>query len=351
MARDDMSKKTMTIRDIAELLGTDVHGPDAGEITSVSPLDQAGPEDLTFAVNSRYAAGLVTSQAAVAIVSEPLNDAPMPLLVVDDVEQALATVLGALGQECDAPAGIDTSASVSEQAELADDVSVGPGAMIGPGAKIASGVVIHANVSIAGDVTIGPGSTLQHGAVVLDRCVIGTRVTIGPNSVIGSDGFGYYCRQGVHHKIPHIGNVVIGDDVEIGACSCVDRAKFGSTVIGAGTKIDNIVQVAHNVQVGKGCILCAHVGIAGSAKLGDYVVLGGHVGVRDNITIGNQVQCAAYAAIASDVPDGEIIAGVPAHNAKQAFRELRAVPRLPELIKKVRAIEARLDSLVETKDN
>ncbi|MCP4374821.1 MAG: UDP-3-O-(3-hydroxymyristoyl)glucosamine N-acyltransferase [bacterium] len=351
MARDDMSKKIMTIRDIAELLGTDVHGPDEGEIMSVASLDQAGPEDLTFAVNSRYAAGLVTSLAAVAIVSEPLDDAPMPLLVVDNVEQALATVLGSLVQECDAPTGVDPSASVSEQAELADDVAVGPGAMIGPGVKIASGAVIHANVSIASDVTIGPGCTLQHGAVVLDRCVIGARVIVGPNTVIGADGFGYYCQQGVHHKIPHIGNVVIGDDVEIGASSCIDRAKFGSTVIGAGTKIDNLVQVAHNVQIGKGCILCAHVGIAGSAKLGDYVVLGGHVGVRDNITIGNQVQCAAYAAIASDVPDGEIIAGIPAHDAKHAFRELCALPRLPELVKKVRAVEARLESLVETKDN
>jgi len=208
-------------------------------------------------------------------------------------------------------------------------------------------VVIHANVCIAGDVTIGSDSTLQHGAVVLDRCVIGCRVIVGPNSVIGADGFGYYTDQGVHHKIPHIGNVIIEDDVEIGACSCVDRAKFGSTIIGAGTKIDNLVQVAHNVQVGKGCFLCAQVGIAGSAKLGDGVAAGGHAGVRDNVTIGNQVRCSAFAAVASDVPDGAVIAGIPAHDAKQTFRELRALQRLPELLKKVRAIETRLESLVQ----
>ncbi|MBL7220990.1 MAG: UDP-3-O-(3-hydroxymyristoyl)glucosamine N-acyltransferase [Phycisphaerae bacterium] len=346
-----MSEKTLTVRDIAELLGVEVHGPGEGRITSVAALDQAGPADLTFAVDARYASGLVTSHAGAAIVSELVSDTPMPLLVVDHVERAVAMVLGAMAMDYSGPAGIDASARVSPQAELADDVGVGPCATIGPGSKIASGVVIGANVCIAGGVTIGSGSTLQQGAVVLDRCVIGSRVIIGPNTVIGADGFGYYTDRGVHHKIPHIGNVIIEDDVEIGACSCVDRAKFGSTIIGAGTKIDNLVQVAHNVQVGKGCFLCAQVGIAGSAKLGDYVAAGGHAGVRDNVTVGSQVQCAAFAAVASDVPDGAVIAGIPAHDAKRTFRELRALERLPELSKKVRAIETRLESLVQTEDN
>jgi len=352
MVRNDMSEKTLTVQDIAELLGAEARGPGEGRITSVAALDQAGPADLTFAVDTRYASRLVTSQAGAAIVSELVGDAPMPLLIVDNVDAAVAKVLGALARACSGgPTGLDASAHVSPRARLADDVCVGPGATIGPGAKIASGVVIHANVCIAGDVTIGSDSTLQHGAVVLDRCVIGCRVIVGPNSVIGADGFGYYTDQGVHHKIPHIGNVIIEDDVEIGACSCVDRAKFGSTIIGAGTKIDNLVQVAHNVQVGKGCFLCAQVGIAGSAKLGDGVAAGGHAGVRDNVTIGNQVRCSAFAAVASDVPDGAVIAGIPAHDAKQTFRELRALQRLPELLKKVRAIETRLESLVQTKDN
>jgi len=352
MVCSDMSEETLTVRDIAELLDAEVHGSDKGRITSVAALDQAGPEDLTFAVDKRHASGLVTSQAGAAIVNELPNDAPMPLLVVDNVERAVAKVLGALARDyISPPVGVDASARVSPQAQLADDVTVGPGATIGPGAEIACGVVIGANVCIAGEVTIGRGSILQHGAVVLDRCVIGCRVIIGPNSVIGADGFGYYTDRGVHYKIPHIGDVIIEDDVEIGACSCVDRAKFGSTVIGEGTKIDNLVQVAHNVQVGKGCFLCAQVGIAGSAKLGDYVAAGGHAGVRDNVTVGSQVQCSAFAAVASDVPDGSVVAGIPAHDAKRTFRELRALERLPELIKKVRAIETRLESLVQTEDN
>jgi len=352
MARTGMAEKTLTIRDVADLLDAEICGDADGQITSVAALDSAGPTDLTFAVNQRYAARLCESRAAAAVVSERLADAPMPLLVVDNVDAAVAKVLAALAweQKC-RPEGIDPSAGISPQAELAGDVAVGPGVTIGPGTRIASGTVIYDNVCIGADVSIGADSTLQCGAVVLDRCVIGRRVVIGPNSVIGADGFGYYTDRGVHHKIPHVGNVVIEDDVEIGACSCVDRAKFGSTLIGAGTKIDNLVQVAHNVQVGRGCFLCALVGIAGSTKLGDYVALGGHVGVRNNVTVGSQVRCAAFAAIASDIPDGLAVAGVPAHEAKHALRELRALERLPDLIKKVRALEARLESLVQAEDN
>jgi len=347
-----MSEKTLTVEHIAALIGAEIIGPAEGTIVSVAPLDQAGPSDLTFAVDKRYASRLADSRAAASIVSAPVDDAPMCLLVVENVEAAVAKVLGDLAEERDRPqTGVDESARVSPQAELADDVAVGLGVTIGPGTRIGAGTVIHANVCISAGVSIGANTTLLAGAVILDRCVIGSGVIVGPNSVIGADGFGYFTQQGVHHKIPHIGNVVIEDDVEIGACSCVDRAKFGSTVIGAGTKIDNLVQVAHNVQVGKGCILCAQVGVAGSAKLGAYVVAGGHAGFRDNVTIGDQVRCSAFAAVASDVPDGAVVAGIPAHDARQTFRELRALERLPELLKKVRAIEARLESLVQTEDN
>ncbi len=347
-----MSEKTLTVRDIAELLGVQVHGDDRGRISSMASPDQAGPTDITFAVDKRFASQLVDTCAGCAIVSQLVSDTPLPQLVVENVKLAVAKVLGALAPEPGAPAvGVHASATISPQAQLADDVSVGPGVTVGPGTKVASGVVLHAGVSIGANVTVGSQTLLHAGVAILDRCVIGDRVLIWPNSVIGADGFGYDTVQGVHQKIPHIGNVIIEDDVEIGACSCVDRAKFGSTVIGAGTKIDNLVQIAHNVQVGKGCILCAQVGVAGSVKLGDYVVAGGNAGFRDNITVGDQVRCSAFAAVAGDVPDGAIIAGIPAHDARSTYRELRALERLPELIKQVRAIEARLESLVQTEDN
>jgi UDP-3-O-[3-hydroxymyristoyl] glucosamine N-acyltransferase len=347
-----MSEKTLTVREIGQLLGVEVIGADQGQITSMASPEQAGPGDITFAVDKRYASRLVDSAAGCAIVSRLDDDAPMAQLVVENVKLAVADVLAALAPESSGPpTGIDASAIVSPQAELADDVCVGPGVTIGPGSKIASGVVLHDNVSIAGDVIVGPMSTLMHGVVVLDRCVIGQRVIIGANSVIGADGFGYETVAGVHKKVPHIGNVIVQDDVEIGACSCVDRAKFGSTLIGAGSKIDNLVQIAHNVQVGKGCILCAQVGVAGSVKLGDYVVAGGNAGFRDNITVGSQVRCSAFAAVAGDVPDGKVIAGIPAHDARNTYREVRALERLPALIKQVRALEARLDSLDQTEDD
>jgi len=352
MASIDMAEKTLTVSEIAHMLGAEVCGTAEGSITAVAALDSAGPGDLTFAINRRYASRLCDSRAAAAVVSEKVDDAPMPLLIVDNVDAGVATVLAALAtKERHRPDRIDPSARISPDAELADGVAVGPGVTIGPGSKVASGVTIFDNVCIAADVSIGADSTVEYGAAILDGCIIGRRVVIGPNSVIGADGFGYYTDQGTHHKIPHIGNVVIEDDVEIGACSCVDRAKFGSTLIAAGTKIDNLVQIAHNVQVGRGCFLCAQVGIAGSTKLGDYVAAGGHAGVRDNVTIGSRVRCSAFAAVANDIPEGLDVAGIPAHEAKNTFRELRALERLPDLIKKVRALEARIESLAQAEDN
>ncbi|MGB2822949.1 MAG: UDP-3-O-(3-hydroxymyristoyl)glucosamine N-acyltransferase, partial [Phycisphaerae bacterium] len=180
---------------------------------------------------------------------------------------------------------------------------------------------------------------------------IGSRVRIGPNSVIGYDGFGYRTIDGVHHRIPHIGNVVIEDDVEIGACTCVDRAKFGSTRIGAGAKIDNLVMVAHNCQIGPGSILVGQAGIAGSVRLGRYVVLGGHSGLRDNITVGDGAQVAAYSGVSGDVPAGGKVAGTPARPAKEALRIFQCWPRLPELLKRVKKLESRIEALGCSEDH
>ena len=347
-----MTEKSFTVRAIADLLGAEIRGNENLRIESVAGLDEAGQDDLTFAVDNKYARRLRDSRAGAAIVDKVIEDSPMTLLVVENVEAAVATVLGAFaGDERKPPMGIDAMSAVSPEAEVADDAYVGPGVVIGPRAKVGAGVALHANVCIGPEAVIGEQSILDEGVVVRGGCLIGRRVRIGPNSVIGSEGFGYYSDQEGHHKIPHIGNVVIEDDVEIGACSCVDRAKFGSTRIGAGTKIDNLVQIAHNVQVGRGCLLCGQVGIAGSAKLGNYVVAAGHAGIRDGVTIGDRVQCSGFAAVRSDVGDGQIVAGIPAKAAKEKFREVKSLERLPDLIKRVRTLETRLKAIEPPKDD
>ncbi|HQL72385.1 MAG: UDP-3-O-acylglucosamine N-acyltransferase [Planctomycetes bacterium ADurb.Bin126] len=341
-----MNSLPMTVREVAELVGGQVQGDGEVRVDSLAPLDAAQSGQLTFALDERRLNKLGECRAAAALVSRAVEGLSMSLVVVGDVQAALSALLGALHPGEDVPAlGVHASATIAPDAVLGEAVAIGPGVLVGAGARIGAGTALLANVVIGRGATIGERCVLAEGVVVRWGCVVGNRVRIGPNSVIGEDGFGYHTVGGVHRKIPHAGNAVIEDDVEIGACSCVDRAKFGSTRVGAGTKIDNLVQVAHNVQVGPGCILVAQCGIAGSSRLGRYVVLGGSAGVRDNITMGDGSQCAAYSAVAGDVEAGQIVAGTPAGPARQRLRTLQALDKLPDLIKQVRQLETRLQQL------
>ncbi|MBS3735114.1 MAG: UDP-3-O-(3-hydroxymyristoyl)glucosamine N-acyltransferase [Phycisphaerae bacterium] len=334
-----------TVRQIAEWVGGRAVGDAGVTLRGVASIGDAGPEDVTFAADAKRAAGLRESRAGAAIVAEPLDAAAMPLVQVDDVQAAVAEVLRRLAPpETLPPAGIDPTASVAEDADVAADAIVGPGVVVAPGATIGAGAVLMARAVVGARAVIGPESRLDAGAVVRHGCVIGTRVRIGSNSVIGSEGYGYYVADRAPRRVPHAGNVEIDDDVEIGACSCVDRAKFGSTRIGAGTKVDNLVQIAHNVQIGRGCLLTAQVGIAGSARLGDGVVAGGSSGVRDNIALGDGVRLAAFCAVAADVPDGQVVSGIPAIDARDHRRIVAAWNKLPELVKRVRQLETKLNA-------
>jgi UDP-3-O-[3-hydroxymyristoyl] glucosamine N-acyltransferase len=343
-----MAKMPMTLRDVAELVGGRVEGDASREVRAIAPLEEASETDLTFADGEKHVARLPRSKAAAAIVGPEGPDAEtagMAMVRVPHVQAAMAALLGALAPPEEVPPpGVHASAVVADDAEIAPDAAVGPAAVVGPGARIGARSVLCAGAFVGREATIGEDSLLAEGAVVKARCVIGNRVRIGPNSVVGGDGFGYYFVEGEHRKVPHAGNVVIDDDVEIGACSCVDRAKFGSTHIGAGTKIDNLVQVAHSVRIGRGCLLAAEAGVAGSARLGNYVVMGGNSGIRDNITVGDGVQCAAFAAVAASVPAGQAVVGVPAGERREQFRIMKACAKVPDLLKRVRELEARLES-------
>ena len=347
-----MEKTVFTAGQIAEMVGGRVEGDASVRIEGIASLGAAGPGELTFAEDEKRALRLGDSRAGAAIVGELPDAAQMTLIRVENVQAAVARFLGALvGEEDLPPTGVHPTAVIAEDGELAEDAAIGPFVVIGPRARIGAGSVLCARAFLGAGTELGPGSVLHEGVVVKSGCKIGARVRIGPNSVIGHDGFGYYFADGVHQKIPHAGVVVIEDDVEIGACSCVDRAKFGETRIGAGTKIDNLVQVAHNVQTGKGCLLAGLVGVAGSARLGDHVVLGGHAGIRDNIAVGDRVQVSAYAAVAGDVPAGQAVGGIPAKPAKEQMRVMLSMPKLPDLLKRVRELEARIRILGSAEDN
>lgn len=344
-------ERSFTVREVAEWIHGAVEGNADVELRRVAPFDTAGPGDLTFAADPKRAARLPESRAGAALVGPDAPAASVPLIRVENVQAALAAVLARLAPPDDAPpSGVDPTAAVAADAEVASDAAIGPGAVVGAGAKLGAGAVLYARAVVGPRAEIGPASRLLEGAVVRADCVVGARCIIGPNSVVGADGFGYYTQGGVHHKVPHVGTVILEDDVELGACACVDRAKFGATRVGAGTKIDNLVQVAHNVQLGHGCLLAGHTGIAGSAKLGDYVVTGGHAGVRDNISLGNGVTLAAFCAVAQDVPDGEIMGGIPATRGRDHLRVIKSWAKLPDLLKRVRELEAKLSERESSED-
>ncbi len=342
-----MKPLDQTVQHIADSLGGRVEGDAAAVVSSLASLNDAAAGELTFASSPKHVATLATSDAAAAIVPEDLDvgAATITLIRVADLDRAMATLLGTLSDDEDLPAaGVHPSAVIDKTATLAEGVRIGAGVVIGAGAVVGANTVLYAGVKIGRDTAIGRDCILCENAVVRYGCIVGDSVRIGPSTVVGYDGFGYFFRDGVHNKVPHAGNAVIESDVELGACVCVDRAKFGSTRVGMGTKVDNFVQIAHNVQVGPACILVSQVGIAGSTKLGTGVVLGGSVGIRDNVTLADGVQVAAYAAVARDLDTG-VYAGVPAKLAKQTMREWMALGKLPDALKRIRTLEKQIHAL------
>jgi UDP-3-O-[3-hydroxymyristoyl] glucosamine N-acyltransferase len=330
-----------------------VQGDESLIVHSIAPLEEATGEDLTFA-DDRHASGLSGTKAAAAIVahSARVDAASLALVRVDDVAGAMLALLTSLaGPEELPPPGIHPSATVAPDARIGSGVTIAAGAVVAAGAAVGDGSVLCANVSLGPGCVVGAGSVLFEGVVVRAASRIGDRARIGPNSVIGYEGFGYHTVGGVHRHVPHMGNVVIEDDVEIGACTCVDRAKFGSTVIARGAKVDNLVQIAHNCRVGSGSILTGQVGLAGSVKLGRYVVIGGHAGLRDNIEVGDGAQIAAYAGVAEDIPAGGRVAGAPARPAREALRIWQSWARLPDLLQRVKKLESRLEALESAEDH
>jgi UDP-3-O-[3-hydroxymyristoyl] glucosamine N-acyltransferase len=338
--------RTVTLTELAAVVGGEVRGTAEHRLTGIAPLHAATPEQLTWVTHPRFRAALAESKAGAVLVDRKLGPTPMPAVVCDGVERALALALAMFAPPTpQPPPGVDPSARVAPDAELGSDVAVGPFVVVEAGAKIGPRTVLHSGVFVGADVAIGADCILWNNVVVRERCRIGDRTVIHPSTVIGADGFGYYMHEGRHQKVPHIGIVQIGDDVEIGANVCVDRSKVGATIIGHGVKIDNLVQIAHNAEIGAHSVICAQAGIAGSARLGHYVVLGGQVGIRDNIVLNDRVMVAACSCVPQDVPAGAKISGVPAVESRQFLRTNASLHRLPEMVAEFARLLKRVEKL------
>ena len=338
-----------TLSDIAALIGSAPPADGSRPVTGVATLSEARPDELSFITSDAFADQLAATRAAGVIMQKKLRLAPpadKTVLAVDDADLAVAKVLELFALPVPRPpAGIDPGARVATSATLGADVAVGPNVFVGERSRIGARSVLHPGVYVGDDVVIGDDCVLYPNVVVRERIALGSRVIVHASSVLGTDGFGYRWDGSRHAKVPQIGTVVVEDDVEIGSCVCIDRAKFAATRIGRGTKIDNLVQIAHNVQVGPHCIIVAHVGIAGSARLGAGVVLGGQVAVRDHVTVGEGAMVAATSAIAEDVPPKSFMSGTPALPHRQSLREQAAMRRLPDLVVQIRKLHEEVEAL------
>jgi len=339
-----MALQHFTLNELADRIGGGVSGDGDRPLTGIASLASAGPDELTFVQDDRRVGALAASRAGAAIVpAGAAIETAKPLLRVENVEAAVAALLGLIGENEHLPgAGVHASAIVAGDARMGADVGIGPAVVIDSGVVVGDRVKICANSVIGPGVAIGDDTVVLAGTLIEARSTIGRRCRIGPGAIIGASGFGYYFDGRAHRRVPHTGTVEIGDDVDIAAGSCVDRAKFGATRIGDGTKIDNLVQVAHNVQVGRGCLLAAHVGIGGSTVVRDFAMMGGHAGIRDNVVIGTGARIGAFAAIHRDIPDGTAVLGYPAIESRQFWRNLQNVGKIPDLLQRLRELERKL---------
>jgi len=318
----------VSVGEIIDFVGGHFQGDRARRVTGVASLGEAREGQLSFLSNRKYIAQLAETKAGAILVPQNLTGDDERWIRVDDPYFAFARIMTRWFSARPMPKGVSPQASISSSANLGTNVAVGPFAIIGDEVVIGNNVTIFQGVSIEAGSTIGDDSIIYPNVVIYDGTRIGHRCIIHAGVVIGSDGYGFAMHEGKHHKIPQIGIVRIEDDVEIGAGTTIDRAALGETVIGEGTKIDNLVMIAHNVKVGKHCLLVSQVGIAGSTELGDHVFVAGQSGFSGHLKIGHRVQVAAKSAVLADVPDDTKVMGSPAMPFNEFARRHAAVKRL-----------------------
>lgn len=336
----------MTLRELADRLGCRLEGDGGVEITGVAALERAGPGELTFLANPKYAGAVASTRASAILLAEDAPPPPCAALRTPQPYLMFGRALALLNRTPSVPPGIHPAAVVEEGADVAAEASVGAFAYVGAGARIGARTVVHPFVHVGAGARVGADCVLHAHASVRERVTLGDRVVLQNGAVVGSDGFGFATRpDGTHEKIPQLGTVVVDDDVEIGANATVDRPPLGATHIGRGTKIDNLVQVAHGVDIGQDVFLAAQVGIAGSTRVGDRVILAGQVGVAGHITIGRGVRATAQTGIPNSVEPGALVSGYPAIDNRDWLKASAVFKRLPDMRKALNDLQQRLDRL------
>jgi len=336
----------ITVKEIAEITGGKVLGDPDVEIASINSLENAEAGEVTFLANRKYIQQAQETAASAIICAPDMEVADKTLVVMEKPYLGFAKMMQHFHPRKRPMVGVDPAAVVSDTAKVGEDVNIFEGAYVGEHAVVGDRVDIYPGCHIGDNSVIGNDTTLNANVSIYHDCVIGERVIIHSGTVVGSDGFGFATDEyGCHHKIPQVGNVVIEDDVEIGSNCSIDRAVIGSTRIGAGAKLDNLIQIAHNVQIGKRTFVVAQVGISGSSKVGDQAILAGQVGVVGHVEIGDRCIVAAQAGVSNSIPDDEVYWGSPARPMMEMKRIVAVQAKLPQLRSLVKKLEKRIEDL------
>ncbi len=331
---------------LADLVGGCVSGDPSTSISGVAPLDLAGSDQISFLANPKYREKLADCKAAAIIVHPSLQDSlTMPLILVDNPYLAFAKILNYFEVSPHVGQGVMAGAHVHPDVILGENVTIAPGAVVGAGVRIGRGTHLHPGVVIGEGTLVGDDCLLHANVTVREKCILGDRVILQPGAVIGSDGFGFAPDGTGYYKIPQAGYVVIEDDVEIGACACIDRGTLGVTRVARGAKIDNLVQVAHNVQIGEDTIMAAQTGIAGSTTIGKHCTFGGQSATVGHIKIGDNVTLAARGGISNNVDSNQTLAGVPARPHRDWLKTTMTMTHLPEMRKELNQLKKEMAEL------
>jgi UDP-3-O-[3-hydroxymyristoyl] glucosamine N-acyltransferase len=331
----------LTARAVADLVGGRLLGDGGVVLRAVRPLDRAGPDALSLAIAPRYLEQLKGSRAGAVLIPDALAataGGPATRIVVRDPYAALVQAMGVLFPSSDVAPGVDPTVRIGAGCVLGTDVSIGPFSVLGRGVELGDRCRVAEGVSLGDGVTVGADSVIGPRVVCYRETRLGRRVVLKAGAVIGGDGFGYLSDAEGHRRIPHVGICIIDDDVEIGSNSTVDRGSVDDTVVGRGTKLDNLVHVGHNVRIGERCLLMAGVGVAGSTRLGNDVILAGHVGVTDHLTIADGARIAAKSAVFGDIPAGAAFSGHPARPHRQFLRAQAALYRLAPIVSELEKV-------------